>query len=215
MKSGIKQTILLGLLFFFFSLFLVFATLPKFLILDRILLKKGIYLMAEGVEEGLLSLRLRKAQIYIKDFKLGEFESLELSFGTFYLLLSGQCAGGSFQIKLYLNKEIVAKGKDLGCIKNARVKSLDLRIAEGVKGGLELTNVKLKELSLDELSLNFKGNAFSGEAKTAGLTLLGDGVISFNKQNPLSSSINGKLLGSGMTMLLSGTLNNPSLEFAR
>ncbi|WP_448583914.1 hypothetical protein [Thermocrinis sp.] len=215
MKSKIKQVLFVSSFFFFFSFFLLFITLPKFLILDQILLKNSIYLMAEGAEEGMFSLRLRKAQIYIRDFKLGEFESLEWSFKAFYFLLSGQCAGGSFQIKLYPNRTVEVNGKNLRCIKKAHIKSIDLSVAKGIRGNLELTNLKVKDFSLDELSLNFKGNVFSGKAKTAGLTFIGDGVISFNEKKPLKSSINGKLVGSGMTMLISGTLENPSLEFGR
>ena len=47
------------------------------------------------------------------------------------------------------------------------------------------------------------------------LIFSGDGIVSFNRENPLKSSINGKLVGTGMTLLISGSLENPSFEFVR
>ncbi len=215
MRSKIKRALLTSSLFFFFSFFLLFATIPKFLILDRILLKNGIYLMAGEVEEGMFSLRLKRTQAYLRDFKLGEFESLELSLRAFSLFLNGRCGRGNFQLKLSFKKTLDVKGKDLDCIKNVQIRSINLSVAKGVRGNLEIAGVKTKGFSLDELSLSFKGNVFSGRAKTAGLTFAGDGVISFKERDPLKSSISGKLVGSGMTVLMSGTLDSPSLEFGR
>ena len=215
MKARIKQLLILGLSFFFFSFVLFFITVPKFLLLDRLLLKNNLYLLADGVEEKIFSVQLKKVQVYGKNSKLGEFIELKLALRPFYLLLSGKCAEGSFQIRIFPSKSFDAEGKNLDCLKQAHIKSMNLQVGDGIRGSLELKTLKVKDFSVDELSLNFKGNVFSGQAKMANLVFLGDGIVSFNRENPLKSSINGKLVGTGMTLLISGSLENPSVEFVR
>jgi len=126
MKLKIKEVLLLAVLFVLFSAFILFITLPKFLLLDRVLMERGIYLMAQGVEEGLFHVKLSKVQVYDKSSKLAEFDSAVFSIKPFYLSLRGTCQGGSLETKLFLNKKIEIEGKNFGCLKGARVKFVRL-----------------------------------------------------------------------------------------
>nr|NAZ06688.1 hypothetical protein [Thermocrinis sp.] len=117
MKLKIKEVLLLAVLFVLFSAFILFITLPKFLLLDRVLMEKGIYLMAQGVEEGLFHVKLSKVQVYDKSSKLAEFDSAEFSIKPFYLSLRGTCQGGSLETRLFLNKKIEIEGKNFGCLR--------------------------------------------------------------------------------------------------
>ena len=215
MKLKIKEVLLLAVLFVLFSAFILFITLPKFLLLDRVLMKKGIYLMAQGVEEGLFHVKLSKVQVYDKSLKLAEFDSAVFSIKPFYFSLRGTCQGGSLETKLFLNKKIEIEGKNFGCLRGARVKFVDLELMDGIKGKLELEDLRLKDLKVDGLTVEFKGRTFSGQARVLDSLVVGDGVVSFNRADPLRSSINGKLAGIGLNLQISGTFQNPSVEVVR
>jgi len=215
MKLKIKEVLLLAVFFVLFSVFILFITLPKFLLLDRVLMEKGIYLMAQGVEEGLFHVKLSKVQVYDKSSKLAEFDSAVFSIKPIYLSLRGTCQGGSLEAKLFLSKKIEIEGKNFGCLKVARIKFVSLEIMDGIKGKLELEDVRLKDLKVDGLTVEFKGRTFSGQARVLDSLIVGDGVVSFNRADPLRSSINGKLAGMGLSLQLSGTIQNPSVEVMR
>jgi hypothetical protein len=212
MKLKIKEVLLLAVLFVLFSVFILFITLPKFLLLDRVLMEKGIYLMAQSVEEGLFHVKLSRVQVYDKSSKLAEFDSVVFSIKPFYLFLKGTCQGGSLEAKLFLNKKIEIEGKNFGCLRGARVKFVSLEIMDGIKGKLELEDIRLKDLKVDGLTVEFKGRTFSGQARVLDSLIVGDGIVSFNRADSLRSSINGKLTGMGLNLQLSGTLQNPSVE---
>jgi hypothetical protein len=215
MKLKIKEVLLLAVLFVLFSAFILFITLPKFLLLDRVLMEKGIYLIAQGVEEGLFHVKLSKVQVYDKSSKLVEFDSAVFSIKPFYLSLRGTCQGGSVETKLFLNKKIEIEGKNFGCLKGARVKFVSLELMDGIRGKLELEDLRLKEIKVDGLTVEFKGRTFSGQARVLDSLIVGDGIVSFNRTDPLRSSINGKLTGMGLSLQISGTLQNPSVEVLR
>jgi hypothetical protein len=215
MKLKIKEVLFLAVFFVLFSAFILFITLPKFLLLDRVLMERGIYLMAQGVEEGLFHVKLSKVQVYDKSSKLAELDSAVFSIKTFYLSLKGTCQGGSLETRLFLNKKIEIEGKSFGCLKGARVKFVSLELTDGIKGKLELEDLRLKDLKVDGLTVEFKGKTFSGQARVLDSLVVGDGVVSFNRTDPLRSSINGKLIGMGLSLQLSGILQNPSVEVVR
>jgi hypothetical protein len=117
--------------------------------------------------------------------------------------------------RLFLNKKIEIEGKSFGCLKGARVKFVSLELTDGIKGKLELEDLRLKDLKVDGLTVEFKGKTFSGQARVLDSLVVGDGVVSFNRTDPLRSSINGKLIGMGLSLQLSGILQNPSVEVVR
>jgi hypothetical protein len=215
MKLKIKEVLLLAVFFVLFSAFILFITLPKFLLLDRVLMERGIYLMAQDVEEGLFHVKLSKVQVYDKSSKLAEVDSAVFSIKPFYLSLKGTCQGGGLEIKFFLNKKIEIEGKSFGCLKGARVKFVSLVLTDDIRGKLELEDIRLKDMKVDGLTVEFKGKTFSGQARVLDSLVVGDGVVSFNRADPLRSSINGKLIGMGLSLQLSGTLQNPSVEVMR
>ncbi|MCX7990133.1 MAG: hypothetical protein N2648_05800 [Aquificaceae bacterium] len=76
---------------------LLFLTFPKFLFLDRELLRKNLYLTADKVEEGLTGLYLTNASLYDQHSRLLRFDRLNLSIGLTGVKLLGFCEGGRFQ----------------------------------------------------------------------------------------------------------------------
>jgi len=90
-----------------------------------------------------------------------------------------------------------------------------VEVMDGIKGKLELEDLRLKDLKVDGLTVEFKGRTFSGQARVLDSLTVGDGIVSFNRADPLRSSINGKLIGMGLNLQISGTLQNPSIEVVR
>jgi hypothetical protein len=90
-----------------------------------------------------------------------------------------------------------------------------VELMDGIKGKLELEDLRLKDLKVDGLTVEFKGRTFSRQARVLDSLIVGDGVVSFNRTDPLRSFINGKLTGMGLNLQISGTLQNPSVEVVR
>jgi hypothetical protein len=90
-----------------------------------------------------------------------------------------------------------------------------VEVVDSIKGKLELEDVRLRDLKVDGLTVEFKGRTFSGQARILDSLIIGDGIVSFNRADPLRSSINGKLTGMGLNLQISGTLQNPSVEVVR
>jgi hypothetical protein len=119
------------------------------------------------------------------------------------------------ETKVFLSKKIEIEGKNFDCLKGARVKFVSLELMDGIKGKLELEDLRLKDLKVDGITVEFKGRTFSGQARVFDSLIVGDGIVSFNRTDLLRSSINGKLTGMGLNLQISGTLQNPSVEVVR
>ncbi|MEZ0338083.1 MAG: hypothetical protein ABWK02_07750 [Aquificaceae bacterium] len=200
--------IFLSLLLFFVLLFL---TLPKFLVLDKMLLKNGLYLTAQKVEEGLTYVKLKGVVLYDQNSKLVRFDSFNISLSPFGLSLSGLCDGKSLYVEWSLGEKRL-KAKDFTCLGDVESLSGDILIKDGLYGKLEIKGLKAQELKLEELSLDLKGRVFTAKGRAMGLNLVGDGQIVFNPSNPLKSTINGQVSGGGMRLVISGRLERLELK---
>lgn len=194
--------IFLSLLLFFVLLFL---TLPKFLVLDKMLLKNGLYLTAQKVEEGLTYVKLKGVVLYDQNSKLVRFDSFNISLSPFGLSLSVLCDGKSLYVEWSLGEKRL-KAKDFTCLGDVESLSGDILIKDGLYGKLEIKGLKAQELKLEELSLDLKGRVFTAKGRAMGLNLVGDGQIVFNPSNPIKSTINGQVSGGGMRLVISGRL---------
>jgi len=174
--------IFLSLLLFFVLLFL---TLPKFLVLDKMLLKNGLYLTAQKVEEGLTYVKLKGVVLYDQNSKLVRFDSFNISLSPFGLSLSGLCDGKSLYVEWSLGEKRL-KAKDFTCLGDVESLSGDILIKDGLYGKLEIKGLKAQELKLEELSLDLKGRVFTAKGRAMGLNLVGDGQIVFNPSNPIN-----------------------------
>ncbi len=203
--------------FVYFSVFLLSVfllllfTLPKFLLLDKLFMQRGLYLTAEAVEEGIFSIRLKRAVIYTKSSKLLSFDRFEVYLKPFSLQLGGICERGYLWIErsfwgLYI------RAKDFNCLSGFEGLSGELSLKDGVRGRLSLKTLRVQEVSLEEVSFDFKGRLFSVKAKLQGLELSGDGQVVFNPADPLKSKVNGYVGGGGFRFLVSGTLDRLELR---
>ncbi len=214
-KKNLKLLMFLSVSFIFFTMFLLAITFPKFLLFDRWLMSKGIYLIASNVHEGLTYLSLKEASFYTKNSKLVRFDKLDLSVGIPYILLNGTCADGYLNVKMYLSGGIDIKAKNFKCFENFGIKSINLRINDGIEGTAELLDLKVRDTKVDNLSVSFKGKTFDGQGLISGQRLTGSGTLILNREDILKSRLNGTIAGSGIRFVIYGSLDNPALEIKK
>lgn len=214
-KNSLKFFILYFIGFILLTLLVVVLTLPKFLILDRLFISKGIYMIARSVQENITSLSLQDVKLLKDGSKIGNFNRLDLSSGFLYLLAKGYCADGYLELKFDLLGSVKLKGKDFKCLEGFYIKEMDLQIDDDIKGFAKLYRVKTKDVKVDELSLAFKGRTFEGQALAFGQELKGSGMIALNRKDLLRSQINGTVSGVGVSFSIYGNLENPMLELKK
>jgi hypothetical protein len=213
-KNSLKFFTFYLLGFILLALVVVVLTLPKLLILDRLFISKGIYMMARSVQENITSLSLRDVK-FLKDGSKISFNQLDVSLGFLYLLAKGYCADGYLELRFDLFGSVKLKGKDFRCLESFHIKDIDLQIDDGIKGFAKLSSVKTKDVKVDELSLVFKGRTFEGQALAFGQMLKGSGMIVLNRKDLLKSQINGTVSGVGTSFFIYGNLENPMLELKK
>jgi hypothetical protein len=213
-KNSLKFFTFYLLGFILLALVVVVLTLPKFLILDRLFISKGIYMMARSVQENITSLSLRDVK-FLKDGSKISFNQLDVSLGFLYLSAKGYCADGYLELRFDLFGSVKLKGKDFKCLESFHIKDIDLQIDDGIKGFAKLSSVKTKDVKVDELSLVFKGRTFEGQALAFGQMLKGSGMIVLNRKDLLKSQINGTVSGVGASFFIYGNLENPMLELKK
>lgn len=207
----IRRLLLVLLLSFLFALFFVFITLPKFLLLDRELSKRGVYLTAGSVKEGLNYVELKDVALYGRDKKLVGFELLRISLSIPYVELSGSCKGGSLRIRVGIGYREF-KLRDFPCLEEFGKVSGDLTLKDGIFGRLKVDKFSVQGVSLEELLLDFRGRTFSAQASAMGFKLIGDGQVVLDKRDILKSKINGRLSGGGLSFIISGDLYKLELK---
>ncbi|MFN3871210.1 MAG: hypothetical protein ACK4MW_07000, partial [Aquificaceae bacterium] len=200
-----------SLLFFLFLFLTLLLTLPKFLIFDDLLLKRGLYLAAQKVEENPISLTLKGVDIYAQNSRLLRFDLLKIRLGLFNLRFEGYCGKGSLLLELYPWKKLL-KAKDFTCLEGMEGLSADLYAKEGIYGTLHIKGIKAQNVKLDEISFDFKGRVFTTRGRMGGIDLIGDGQIVYNPKDPFKSAINGQVSGMGMKFVVGGTLERLEIK---
>ena len=61
------------------SFIIILAFTPKFLIIDKILMKNKVFIMPESVSEGIFSINLKKANVYYNDKLVIKDSDIDLS----------------------------------------------------------------------------------------------------------------------------------------
>ncbi|MCX8076317.1 MAG: hypothetical protein N3C57_04715 [Aquificaceae bacterium] len=209
--SGLKR--MLFYTFFGFLAVLLFAlfTFPKFLLLERILLKNNVYMTAESVEEGIASIALKRVNLYTQGSRFMYFDSLKLYLLPFKVVVNGLCEGKELRAELSIFSKSVS-AESFRCTSLADSLSASIRIKDGLYGTLSLKGINAQGFKIDELSIQLRGKVFTAKAKAMGFELLGDGQIDFKSSNFLQSKINGYISGAGLRFNLSGTLEKPQLS---
>ncbi len=184
---------------------LLYVLTPKFLILDRFLLGRGLYLTAREVREGPLSLRLKDVFIYSKDRPLGRFDGLYVSLSPSGIKARLTCGKSALSLDLSPSGGLRIKGENFECLKDYGLKLADLTVKDGIRGRLVLTDIKAGGFPLEELSLNFRGKVFDARLKALGQEGMGSGQVQGGR-------INGAVSVMGQSLVISGALENLRVE---
>jgi len=198
----------LGLVIFtlVFTGILLTSTFPKFLFLDRILLKNDLYLLAHKVKEKPLSLEIYKGKVFSKNGELIHFDSARLYVNLLSLNLELLCNGKPSKLSYDLFGNLKVNFNGFSCSPFFKSLSGNLELKNGISGKIKVEGLKTKLAVLEELSLNFRGKNFTGEINYLGMELKGQGRILLNKENFLDSKVDGEFRGSGITLRVSGKL---------
>ncbi|MFN3813499.1 MAG: hypothetical protein ACK4SM_02595 [Aquificaceae bacterium] len=209
---SLKFPLFVLLSFAFIMLILFVLTFPKFLIFDRLLMSKGVYMTAGSIEEGLVYVKLRDVNLYDSSSSIARFDELELSLGFLKLSISGLCGDGNLYITFHALDGMDIKASSFNCLRDLQVKKANIRVNRGIEGSIEFGNLTANNLRVDQLSINFKGRTFEAEAFVSGLKLLGEGIVVLNRKDMLKSSINGTAVGGGLSLVVYGTIEKPQLS---
>lgn len=195
------------------ALIFTFLTFPKFILLDQILSKNGIYLMAKSVRESLFGIEFKNVVIYEKNSKIAYFEKLDIRLNPFFLSLIGKDSEGFIDVKYYfLKNEYTIKCKELKSFEKFFIKEADLKLGNEIKGNLIIKKIKLRGFELDKLSIDFKGKIFDAHTEDRNFNFRGNGILEINKNNLLNSKLTGEMIDNNLKILISGTLKNLSFD---
>jgi len=191
-----------------FALLLLFITFPKFLLIDKILSQKGIYMTAKSVQEKLFSIELKNVSFYDRNSKLMDFEKINISIIPFSIKLTGKSSSGFVEINYYyLKKQYNIKARQLKTLNLFTIQDADIDLGKDIKGNLTIKNLNSAGLKLETIILNFKGRTFNIKLQDRGIESSGSGIITIAK-DIIDSQLNAEVLYGGYRIIFSGTLQN-------
>ncbi|MCX7760985.1 MAG: hypothetical protein N2Z81_07315 [Hydrogenothermaceae bacterium] len=192
--------------------FIVFVlTVPKFLILDKLAMKNGIFLIADSVKETPLSINLKNSSIYIGDDMVLKGADIQASVILTGLSVKIKCDEKLSYLNISFSKNIKAKFNNLTCVTAASQVEGDLYTKDGVFGKMALKDIKAQGRTVRNVDIDFKGNIFNFKADVEGINVAGSGNISYNRDNPMDSKINAVASSLGFNFIISGSLINPKI----
>ncbi|NPB07661.1 MAG: hypothetical protein GXN96_01880 [Aquificae bacterium] len=197
-KTLFKGGVALILSLLFLGAFL-FAGLPKFLLLERELLKREIFTTARKVKENWREIELLGGRVFFRGEEVLSFDRALFSFVPLPRLVL-YCGKEVLRAEFFPSGSLNLESDGFGCFKSFRIKKLELRVGEGIEGRLEVSQ------DFQEVLLTFRGRSFEGELRYMGMVFKGSGVVELRKDDLLKSKVNGEFRGNGRTVILSGTL---------
>ena len=205
--------LLLGfILTLIFTMVGVFLFFPKYLLLDSFLQKNKIFLLSSGVKEDINKITFGKGRVFVRNEEIASFDRLELALVPFGVRAKILCKGKSSEVFYGLSGEIEISLRDFSCTKSVKLLRADLKISDGIYGTLHAEGVSNKNLSLDKISLNFRGESFTGSVSYLGMELKGSGKLKLNRKNPLKSRVSALFKGNGISVEVVGSLENLSVR---
>jgi hypothetical protein len=195
-----------------FAGFISLIFIPKFLIIDKVLLKNKVFIISEGVSEGILSVNLKKADVFYNDKQVIKKSDIDLYITPLSQGLILICNSKKSYVKYKTFGGFEFKFDDFRCSTDFESVSGDVQIKDGITGNIKLKNFKVQGRDVEFLEFNFKGKSFDFKGSSQGINISGNGIVSFDQKNPLNSKINSTASTVGFNFVISGTLTN--LQFS-
>lgn len=212
-KNKFKKFFYLILAGVFLLVLLIFITIPKFIILDRILNKNGVYILPKSVKEGLFDIDLLDTTVYDKTSKIAKFEHLKINLHPIFIEINGREATGYIKFNYnFIKSAYKIRAKELNAFNAFTIKDAEMEIHKEITGYLNIQNLKTYGTNLEEINITFKGKNFDIHVLGKEINSKGSGLIVINQNNPFESTFNGEILDSKMRIILSGTLKRLNFD---
>lgn len=192
--------------------FVLFATFPKFLFIDKILIKNGVFLLADSVKESLFDINLKNTKVYSQNKVVLKDSNLLLKLSPSGIRAIINCEGKTSEIIISLSKDIQANLSNLTCLTVASEIDGKVHTKDGVYGKLLLKDIKAHGKNISSLELDFKGKTFFFKANIDGINIDGSGNLDYDKNNPANTKINAVVSSVGFNVTISGSLLNPQIN---
>ncbi len=209
---GFSKLLLGSILTLLFTALGTFLLFPKYLFLESLLQKNRIFLLSQGVEEDVNKVTFGKGRVFVGNEELASFDRLELALVPFGVKAEILCKGKASEVIYGLSGEIKISLRDFSCSKSVKLLRANLRISDGIYGTLHAEGVSNRNLQLDKISLNFRGESFTGSVSYLGMELKGSGKLKLNRKNPLKSRVSALFKGKGISVEVVGSLENLSVR---
>ena len=212
MKKTFSNILLALLMVIIFSSVTVVALVPKAILIDRILMEKGIFLVGEKVVEGFTSISIKDAVIYSGGKKIISFDSLKAGLVFGGLGLEGKCGKGSLEAVVGLGGNIRLKAREFTCAVGVEKFTGDISMDSGIRGRAILEGIDTGVVTIDRIDLVFRGKTFEGKVLYGKFEFEGKGDLKIKRGDLLGSSIRAEFTGPLGRMVIGGTLRNPSVR---
>lgn len=192
---------------------LIFLILPKFLLLDQLIQKNGIYMIPKSVKEGVFRIELEDTLIYDRNYRIGKFKKLDICFAPFYLAVNAKDLSGFFEIKYYfLSKRYLIKAKDLSSFEKFHIKEANIDLKNDIKGQAKLQNIKISGTDIDFINIIFKEKTFDITLQGKEINSRGSGIIVIDNKSILDSKLTGEVIDKNMKIIVSGSIKNITFQ---
>ncbi len=193
------------------SALLLFA-IPKFPVIDNLLMRRGVFLVFEEVKENIFSVELRNVEVLVRGEELLRFERLEFGVSPQGPYSRGRCGGGFIHLAVSWGGSVRLSSEGFTCVRGASSFEADLKVDGGLWGSLKVEGLEVEGTELEVLELTFEGERFTGRAVLGGRELKGRGKFKLKTSDLGSSYVDGVFRGEGIAVRVVGKLESISVQ---
>ncbi len=212
MRTWIFRSILVTLIALSVGFLFLGVSTPKFILLDHLLSRRGVYITAGDVEESILSVDLKDVRV---STDRGEILRMDRSrFGVAFegVYWRGVCGNGTLRVLRTWGGGLKVSAVRFPCFRGASMVDADIEVGNGIWGDLNLEGLDLRGVVVDRIDLKLEGDRFTGSVRAQGTELRGRGRFRFDPEDPASTYAEGTFRGNGLTLQVRGEIGNMNLQ---
>lgn len=185
------------------------VSLPKALLIDRMLSERGVYLMAEDVREDLTGVTFGGVRLFVEDGQVAVFDSVRVGLRRWGIGIEALCGdGGIYALAGY--GEVKLRAISVKCLSSVGELEADLTLKdEEMRGKLHLKGIEAGGLEADRVELFFEGDSFRGTIERGDLRFEGGGTFRLNLRDIWKSRVKASFRGDLGKIVVEGELKNP------
>ncbi len=188
------------------------VSLPKAVLLDKLLGEADIHILTRRVEENLRKVIMEGVRIFKGNSEIAHLDKLNLSLTLSGLKLKGTCGEGRLEGFISYRRNLELSFDKFSCIERVGELSGEVAIRDGIFGTLNLKGIMAQGVEIESAELKFTGEKFEGVIKAMGMTFRGGGTIKVNRENPAESEIDALFKGDLGRVIVRGKLSSISVH---